>query len=406
VVAQRVERIDLADVEASLAHIVGALDVDLAADPLAAWKAFDRIERLAASAKTLLARKVEDQASYWRSGAKSVEEQLAKLGGTTIRQARAALETSKQLAELPRTADAFRRGELSSTQVEAVAAAAVVKPDAETELLALAATTNVHELREECKRTRRNADPDSDPTHHRIHQQRSVHSYTDEEGAWNFHAHGTPERGAAFTAALDELTDEVFKAARTDGRREPREAYAFDALMLMADRAQHGTAQPAKPKKQRSNPRYTALLRADLTALTRGHVEGGERCEIAGVGPVPVSTARELLGDAVLKLVITKGVDVANVVHLGRGPTAAQRVALLWRSPKCANEACSRTITEIDHTEPWAATRHTVLAELEPLCGFDHGLKTHAGWSLVTGKGRRAFVPPTDPRHPRNHPPP
>ena len=44
-----------------------------------------------------------------------------------------------------------------------------------------------------------------------------------------------------------------------------------------------------------------------------------------------------------LKLVITKGVDVANVVNLGRGPTAAQRVALLWQQPKCSNIACSST---------------------------------------------------------------
>jgi hypothetical protein len=404
VVAQPVECTDLTGVELSLAEIVGSLDVDVIADPLTLWKAFDRLERLAASAKTLLAVKVEEQATHRRHGCKSAEEQLAKLGGTTQREARALLQTSKHLAELPKTTDALRRGELSLTQAEAVAAAAVVKPDAEAQLLALAATTNVHELREECKRTRRLADPDPEATHRRIHKERSVHSYTDAEGAWNCHVQGTPERGAAFDAVLNELTDEVFRQARTDGRREPREAYAFDALMLMADRAKHGPDQ--KTKKPRSNPRYTALLRADLAALTRGDLEDGEICEIAGVGPVPVSVARDLLGDAILKLVITKGVDVANVVHLGRGPTAAQRVALLWRSPKCANEACSRTITETDHTEPWVVTKHTVLGELEPLCGFDHWLKTHLGWSLVQGKGPRAFVPPTDPRHPRNHPPP
>ncbi|HMC72204.1 MAG TPA: hypothetical protein VKJ07_23805, partial [Mycobacteriales bacterium] len=49
--------------------------------------------------------------------------------------------------------------------------------------------------------------------------------------------------------------------------------------------------------------------------------------EITGLGPIPVSTARELLGDSILKLVITKGVDVLHVTHLGRGPNAAQRVA-------------------------------------------------------------------------------
>jgi hypothetical protein len=108
----------------------------------------------------------------------------------------------------------------------------------------------------------------------------------------------------------------------------------------------------------------------------------------------------------VLKLVITKGKDVANVVHLGRGPTAAQRIALLWNSHKCSNEACSGTFVQIDHRTPWVASKQTVLSELDPLCTHDHRLKTHQGWSLVDGVGRRAFVPPDDPRHPRNHPPP
>jgi hypothetical protein len=142
------------------------------------------------------------------------------------------------------------------------------------------------------------------------------------------------------------------------------------------------------------------LIRADAEALQRGAVEGDEVCEIVGVGPIPVRTARELLGDAMLKLVITKGVDVANVVHLGRGPTAAQRVALLWQQPKCSNIGCSSTYVQIDHRDPWAEKQQTVLQNLDPLCPHCHKLKTLCGWSLVDGKGRREFVPPTDPRHP------
>ena len=157
---------------------------------------------------------------------------------------------------------------------------------------------------------------------------------------------------------------------------------------------------------KRPKPRYLAIIHVDLEALIRGEVEGDEKCEIPGLGPIPVRVARELLGDAILKLVITKGVDVANVVHLGRGPTAAQRIALLWSKPKCANEACSSRFVQLDHRDPWANTHHTVLDETDPLCPHDHDLKTNHGWLLVEGTGRRAFVPPTDPRHPRNKPPP
>jgi hypothetical protein len=401
-VAQLVD-IGIDEVEASLAQLVGALDVDRVRDPLAMWKSFDRLEKLAASAKLLLAAKVEAAATHRRHGCRSAEEQLAKLGGTTKRDASRAIETSKQLAQLPATAEALRRGELSLVQASEVASAAVLKPDAEHRLLALAATTNVHELREECQRARRRADPDPEATHRRIHRERSVRQYTDAEGAWNCHVRGTPERGAAFMAALDEIVDERFRQARTDGDREPREAYAFDALMTMAERAKHRPAATTT-KRPRTNPRYTALLRADLAALVRGEVEEGERCEIAGVGPVPVSVARGLLSDAILKLVITKGVDVANVVHLGRGPTAAQKIALLWTSPKCANEACSRTIVDIDHTEPWVVTRHTKLDELEPLCRHDHMLKTHEDWSLFPAKAAALSSHPTTPATPETRP--
>ena len=125
------------------------------------------------------------------------------------------------------------------------------------------------------------------------------------------------------------------------------------------------------------------------------------------MGPIPVSVARDLLGDAILKLVITKGVDVANVTHLGRSPTVAQQVALWWLSPMCTNEDCTRTWRlENDHRIGWAETQRTRVDELDPLCEHEHDLKTYFGWSLVPGKGRRAFVPPDDPRHPKNQPPP
>jgi hypothetical protein len=163
-------------------------------------------------------------------------------------------------------------------------------------------------------------------------------------------------------------------------------------------------AQPCAARPRPTvNPRYLALLRVDLQAFRRGRVVGDERCEISGVGPVPVSIARGLLGEAILKLVITDGVDVLNVTHLGRGPTAAQKAALLWMSPTCSVQGCHRTRTENDHREPWAQTRHTRLDELDPLCEFHHDLKTRCGYALVTGGGKRAFVPPDDPRHPNNH---
>ena len=118
-----------------------------------------------------------------------------------------------------------------------------------------------------------------------------------------------------------------------------------------------------------------------------------------------MAAAREMLSEAVLKLVITNGVDVRNVTHLGRGPNTAQKIALLWEQPRCTREGCGRRARlEYDHVDGYEyhRTRHTRLDELTPLCDPDHDLKTYHGWALVEGKGVRAMVPPEDPRHPRH----
>jgi hypothetical protein len=389
-------------------------------DVTAMWKAFDGIERLGANAKTLLAARVEAAGSWRTAGARSPAAHLAQLGGTTTSGAQRGLENSKALPGLGAVADAMRDGTLSSAEAEAIVPAACADPSAQARLIA-SAGTNLSELRAECLRTKATADPDSDATHRRIHERRCARTFTDAEGAWHLTAHGTAEAGSRFESALEPILDALFERARAAGEHEPREAYAFDALVILAERdtataatdtdaasdeATDTEAPPVRVRKARPKIRYLGLLHLPFEALVRGATIGEEMCEIIGIGPVPVRIARELLGESILKLVITKGVDVANVTHLGRGPTAAQRVALLWSKPKCANVECSSMFVQLDHREPWAKTKHTRLDELDPLCPHDHDLKTNHRWSLVDGHARRAFVGPNDPRHPRNKPPP
>jgi hypothetical protein len=149
--------------------------------------------------------------------------------------------------------------------------------------------------------------------------------------------------------------------------------------------------------------RFRAVLRVDYEALVRGAVDGGEVCEIAGLGPIPVATARELLGESTLHLVITKGVEVANVTYLGRAPNAAQRVAMAWQMPMCSVAGCPRRARlEYDHGTAFAESPETGLGNLRPLCGYHHDLKSDLGWDLAAGEGRRPMVPPDHPDHPKN----
>jgi hypothetical protein len=57
---------------------------------------------------------------------------------------------------------------------------------------------------------------------------------------------------------------------------------------------------------------------------------------------------------------------------------------------------------EKDHRDDWARTKVTMLGGLDLLCRYHHGLKTTKNWALVNGRGKRAFVAPEDPLHPRH----
>ena len=57
---------------------------------------------------------------------------------------------------------------------------------------------------------------------------------------------------------------------------------------------------------------------------------------------------------------------------------------------------------QADHRIDWAKTKFTVFDLMDRLCVFHHGLKTREGWALVRGSGKREFVSPQDPRHPRH----
>jgi len=122
-----------------------------------------------------------------------------------------------------------------------------------------------------------------------------------------------------------------------------------------------------------------------------------------GYGPVAVSAITELIdtGDPFLAAVVTRGVDVVGVAHLGRRATAHQQTCLEWLYPTCAAEGCAVVSRlEVDHRLDWATSRMTLLDLLDRLCSHHHDLKTLDGWSLVEGRGKRTFVPPDDPRHP------
>ena len=150
-------------------------------------------------------------------------------------------------------------------------------------------------------------------------------------------------------------------------------------------------------------PSATVHLRVDLDALRRGSVSDGEVCEIPGVGPVPIETARSLMGDAITDLVITNGVDVTTVCHLGRSIPRPLRTALMERDQTCVVPDCDvRRGLEIDHWQvSFADGGPATLENLARLCSYHHYLRTHKGFQLLGGPDRWRFVPPKTPKTPK-----
>ncbi len=352
------------------------------------------IERLGLAIKTLAAAKVAESGSWRGNGDRSPQEWLARTTGTTTADATATVTTGQLLQSLPATAGAVQRGELSGAQMRAIAAAASLDPSAECRLLEQAATGSVGELRDACKRTRAAADPDPDATHQRIHAARSLRSWVDAEGVGHAHLTGTPATIGRIMTAVQHRAEKVFARARTDGRRDKAEAYQFDALEELVTQGGDGPALPVGADAK-------IIVRIDHAALMRGRVIEGETCEIAGIGPVPVSLVREWMHDAFLAAIVTKGVDICSVTHLGRRPKAMQITALQWRDPQCAVTGCTRTLRlEIDHRTGWAHTHTTEVDDVDRLCPPHHKQKTREGWTLERGIGKRRFLPPYHPDHP------
>ena len=225
-----------------LAVLVDRLDPDAVSGSTARglWAEFDRIERLGSAGKTLLARRVA--ATHQRSGGtRTAAEELARRGGTSTGTAKESLNTSQRLSDQPSVENAVRRGQLSTAQAALISEAAAADPSQSGRLTDLAGRVSLAELREECARVKAAADPDPDATNRRIHAARRLRHYTDPEGGWNLTARGTAQAGAAFLTVLTALTDAIFRQARRQGRCEPPEAYAFDALMHLAEHAAGGS---------------------------------------------------------------------------------------------------------------------------------------------------------------------
>jgi hypothetical protein len=343
------------------------------------------------------------------------------------------------------TRDALRQGRLTKEQVREIAPAAAVAPGQEGELLDEAARGSVDRLVGKARAARAAARRDGPDAVARMRRRRAVtHGRADDGSAW-LRASGPPDDIARILAGLVPWAEVARRQARAIGEVVTDEQARFDGLVALAaqplpaagpvsaagtdaavevdaveavvglgaaddgagaevdadvragtdaDADVDGPRGVGVPDLGPGRPRWAAkvIVNVDLQALRRGFVLPGERSEITGVGPVPVAVIDDLLRreDTFVAAVLRDGIDIQRVVHLGRGPTAAQRTALEADHTTCCIDGCADPPKVIDHHHRYADDGPLTLANLGPLCATHDGRKTHDGWVLVRhGRSRR-----------------
>ncbi|MGI8775651.1 MAG: HNH endonuclease signature motif containing protein [Actinomycetota bacterium] len=372
-----------------LKQAVASLDPDVldgrSAEELV--EVFSDIEKVAAAGKALAAGRVASSGLWRASGHRSAAHWVAQKTGVAVGSAVGVLQTASALSELPEVDQAVRSGKLSEAQAKEVAAAAAAAPEATGELLELAARESLNGLKSRCASLKAAAVPDEAERYARIHSRRRIRHWSDPDGAFRADIATTPDAGAVLLAALAPLITELEKEATAQGRRESYEALGADALVAMAAHFRDCGKTP-----ERSGPGAMVHVVVDHAALERGYTQTGERCEITGIGPVPVATAQALVTDSLLAVIAAKGTDIREVTsHSATIPTKV-RTALQLKGRRCRVPGCGATHgLEIDHDHPRHLGGPTALKNLGWLCPYHHYLKTYRGYGFTGPPGKEVW---------------
>ncbi len=441
---------DLASAEAAVDAFCGGFvpDVLTASQAADAVRRLSALERKVVAAKGRAARRVDVSSMWKHAGHRNAAEWMASQTGDPVGAAASLLDTAKRLEGCPATADAFAAGEVSAAAAREIVGAFAVDPTAEAGLLAVATKGDHRQLVDSAARVRQAARSAEDEAakHARLRARRFGRTRTDADGLVILHAGFAPKDWAVHAAELKRATDAEFTRARREGRREPAEAYAADALLAMLTAGRMGpvrpdaTQQPADattdqptdppaaeddhspPDESSDAPALSPppllgpgvkaeiLVLVDGIALKRGYVATGERCEIIGVGPVDVDWVNQLLPEAIVHALVHDGVDITTYASATRSIRKAVKLAVKARDWCCVVNGCGfARRTQRDHRDDYAKGGSGSIDNLNLLCQFHHNQKTRDGarlerhgdewhwWPPPTAEQRASHHPPSDP---------
>lgn len=150
----------------------------------------------------------------------------------------------------------------------------------------------------------------------------------------------------------------------------------------------------AHPERARGVQATVSVTVPALALLDDALAARSEPAMVDGVGPIPISRARELCANADGWMRVLTHPETGMVLSVGRvqyRPPPALRRLVRWRAARCLAPGCGVPAgrCDIDHQVAWAQGGRTELANLDPLCAGHHTVKHHGGWIVrqVEGSG-------------------
>ena len=194
------------------------------------------------------------------------------------------------------------------------------------------------------------------------------------------------------------LTQMAKTIARTEGETRTLDQLRADvATDLLID----GTTDhlPARASGIRAQVVVTVPV---LALLDDAHANAGDPPVVEGIGPIPLSKARELCGGDSRWMRVLTHPETGMVLSVGRDsypPPAPLKRLVRWRADRCMGPGCSMPASrcEIDHQIRWADGGHTSLDNNLPFCKGHHTVKDNTDWQVEQIEGSGGAVAWTSP---------
>ena len=311
--------------------------------------------------------------------------------------ARQQVRVARSLRDMPLLAERFAAGQLSYSQVRAIARAAT--PETVASLVEFAGYCTAAQL-ESITRAFRRSRLAAEETAESRRANRYLRYHSDDDGNLVGSFRIPAEAGAVLAAAIEEATEVAdIKEADSQRARDPHGAAAVDALIdLVAAGAQalhDAGGPPAEGRYLLQVIVEQAVLEhpdtdhdttpATPDAARRSMADPAGVCQVADGPGLSAHTARRVACDATVTTITQDG--RGNLLDQGRKRRTVsrlQKLALQHRDRHCQYPGCGRTRTDGHHIVHWADGGPTDLANLISLCSRHHHLLHEGRYTITT----------------------